>query len=378
MRPAASKVVQDALRHAAARLPELFAPTSRLLVGYSGGQDSTCLLQALVYLSREHGFWVAAAHVDHALRPTSAADAGRAVDLARAMGAEAHVRRVDVGMYRAGLKRASLQQAARAARYQALAGLAAELRADALVLAHTADDQAETMLLNLLRGAGLAGLAAMRLDDMLTVATLGPALAESADWPTPPPASVRLLRPLLRVERATTLAYCTERRLPIVEDPSNLGRAYTRNRVRHDLLPVLERFNPAVRTVLARAAELAADDLDALEVQAHALHEGLGAPDATSVRFGLGPWRVLPRAMQRRVLRVAVERLLGSLHDVPLGPVEDALDLLQEQHGRAERIYHLPRGVILAMGAESFVLHGPPGAADGDARIRREAERPSV
>src|SRR5438552_1202652 len=159
----ADEEVRRALRVAARRLPDLFAPGARLVVGFSGGQDSTCLLHAL---SRPRlKLDVVAAHVDHALRP----------------------------------------------------------------------DSAETVLLNLLRGAGLAGLAGMPLDETIEPRRLGPPLTEiSADFQTHP---LRLARPLLRVTRPATLAYCAEFGLPVIEDLSNLSRSYTRNRVRLDLLP---------------------------------------------------------------------------------------------------------------------------------------------
>src|SRR5207249_1329542 len=150
--------------------------------------------------------------------------------------------RVDVAAFR---HKRSLQDAARAARYQALAALVQQHEARALLVAHTLDDQAETVLLNLLRGASLRGLAGMRSDTALHNL----------------PLDVRVARPLLKIDRATTQAYCAFFGQPVVEDPSNQSRAYTRNRVRLDLLPVLERFNPAVRSVLSRTAELAADDV---------------------------------------------------------------------------------------------------------------------
>src|SRR5438552_2586492 len=120
---AAPDRVRAAIRSAAARLPDLFGPGCRLVVGFSGGQDSTCLLHALVRYAPHTE--LRAVHVDHALRAESASDARRVVDLAEGLGVPAEVVRVDVGAYRRGLKGWSVQQPARAARYQALAALAA-------------------------------------------------------------------------------------------------------------------------------------------------------------------------------------------------------------------------------------------------------------
>lgn len=342
--PREVEIVRRAVRTAAIRLPEVFAPRARLIVGFSGGQDSTCLLHALANAHRKLD--LLAVHIDHALRPESAAAAQRVAERAEALGVACRVVRVDVEGYRAGWKGASVQQAARAARYQALVAAACEREATAILVAHTADDQAETMLLNLLRGTALLGLAGMQMDGPLDVMRFGPPAAAGRS----PERGPRLVRPLLRVARATTLAYCMQLGLSIVEDASNQTRAYTRNRVRLDLLPVLEQFNPAVREVLARTAELAADDvalLDALAADAHASLR-------TDGHYHLARFRAQPRALQRRVLRLALQASGVSLVDVADSPLEDALDLLQT--GQPNQTYPLPNGVEVVINKETFML----------------------
>ena len=352
----AREEIRRAVRTAAARLPDLFAPGTRLLVGFSGGQDSSALLHVLAHSHRDLD--IVAAHVDHGLRAESGADAARVVEAARAIGVECVVKRVDVGAYRREMQGGSVQQAARSARYQALGSLVAEHRAAALLVAHTADDQAETLLLNLLRGTGLTGMSAMRIDETLELRRLGPQLLDLE----PSVAHVRVARPLLRVARATTLAYCAQFGLSIVDDASNQARAYTRNRVRLDLLPVLEQFNPAVRTVLARTADLAAEDDAALEAIVAELRAGFNSSFSTDDEGGydLRRWRDLPRAYQRRLLRIGLEEAAGDLADVADAPVEDALDLLQS--GQPKQTYHLPYGVELHIGTRVFTLR-PRGNA---------------
>jgi tRNA(Ile)-lysidine synthetase-like protein len=325
------------------------------VVGFSGGQDSTCLLHALIHSRLKLD--VVAAHVDHALRVDSAADGQRAAELARAIGAPIEIRRVDVAAYRRSLPGWSVQQAARAARYHALAAVAEQHAAAAVLVAHTADDRAETLLMNLLRGAGLAGLAALRMDETLDLARLGPPLTERSG--TVHPFRVRLARPLLGVARSITLAYCTESGLSVVEDASNQSRAFTRNRVRLDLLPALERFNPAVRSVLARTADLASDDLAALEAVVDQLQARLASrsqPDL--LEYPLELWHAQPRALQRRLLRRGLEELLGGVADVHASPVDDALDVLRS--GTPGQTYHLPHGVELCISSKAFSLrrHG--------------------
>jgi tRNA(Ile)-lysidine synthase len=342
--------VRRELRAAVVRLADVFGPGTRLVVGFSGGQDSSCLLHALVQTQPQ--LQLTAVHVDHALRADSADAARQVSDLASAIGVACDVTRIDVAAYRTTFRRASMQQAARAARYQALAAAADRHQAAALLVAHTADDQAETLLLNLLRGTGLLGLAGMRMDDTLDLARLGPPVASEFESNT----TLRLVRPLLRVPRAATLAYCAHFGLNVVEDASNRTRAYTRNRVRLDLLPLLEQFNPAIRTVLARTAELAGDDVAALD---HVVTE-LYARVAHDHEFDLLRFRAQPRALQRRLLRMGLEAVLGQLTDVPDAPIEDALDLVQT--GRAGQAYHLPYGVELCVRSEAFTLRLGGGA----------------
>ncbi|MCA1646912.1 MAG: tRNA lysidine(34) synthetase TilS [Chloroflexi bacterium] len=357
--PHARLAVERGLRAAAARLPDLFAPGTRLVVGFSGGQDSTCLVHALAH--SRLGLDVVAAHVDHGLRADSAEAARAVAQAGAAMGVSVAIHRVDLATYHRRLPGWSVQQAARAARYQVLAAVAQKTQAAAVLVAHTADDQAETLLINLLRGTGLVGLAGMRMDERIDLRRLGPALMlpEGDAHAAHAPEVMRLTRPLLSTSRATTLAYCTEVGLVLVEDPSNQSRTYTRNRVRLDLLPALERYNPAIRAVLARTADLAAEDVALLDALVDEVHLRLARnPAPELVEYDLRLWQAQPRGLQRRLLRRGLESLVGGLVDVRAAPIEDALDVLHA--GTAARTYHLPYGVELCLRAESFVLrlHG--------------------
>jgi len=279
------------------------------------------------------------------------------------MGVPVEVGRVEVAAYRRDLPGWSVQQAARAARYRLLAAAASEKRAAAVLVGHTADDQAETLLINLLRGTGMAGLAGMRIEETLALADLGPPVDLPEIYahlqPILEPQLIRVARPLLSVPRATTRAYCDHVGLTLVEDPSNQSRTYTRNRVRLDLLPVLEGFNPAIRSVLARTADLAGEDVAVLDALVDTLHTSLArCPQADVVEYDLPPWRAQPRALQRRLLRRGLASLLGGLVDVRAAPIDDALDLVQS--GSAAQTYHLPYGVELCVGSDTFILrlHG--------------------
>jgi tRNA(Ile)-lysidine synthase len=237
--PAELRLVADRAARAlgAAGVP---APGAGVAVAVSGGADSLALLHALRVLAGPRRWRLAVVTVDHGMRPGSAADAAFAADHAKALGLPARVCTLtpgDLARHRA----AGPEGAARAARYQALWPAADELGCPWLATGHTLDDQAETVLLQLLRGAGPDGLAAMAVR------------------------AGRLLRPLLGVRRAETRACCAAAGLAWREDPTNVGDGPLRNRVRHHLLPLLEELRPGATQALARTAALAADERDWLD-----------------------------------------------------------------------------------------------------------------
>ncbi len=216
------------VRRAAARALDrdgVLRPGETVVVACSGGPDSTALLDALARLAPPRGLRLHVAHVDHGLRPGSAAEAEPVGALAEARGLAFHALRVQLD------PGGSLQDRARSARHGALHRLATEVGATAIALGHTADDQAETVLMRALQGATPRSLRAMS------------------------PRDGTLARPLLRVWREQTAAYCAALGLPVVDDPSNADPRFLRSRVRHDLLPRLEEVFPAARRRLVALAE---------------------------------------------------------------------------------------------------------------------------
>jgi len=200
-------------------------PGEAVLIACSCGPDSTALLDALARLAPPRRLRLHVAHVDHGLRAGSAAEAGQVGALAAARGLPFHA--LDVHVDPGG----SLQDRARTARHQALRDCAAAVGATAIALGHTADDQAETVLMRALSGATPRALRAMS------------------------PRDGGLARPLLRVWRAQTIAYCAALSLPVLDDPSNADPRFLRSRVRHQLLPALEEVFPAARRRLVALAE---------------------------------------------------------------------------------------------------------------------------
>ncbi|MBI3629760.1 MAG: tRNA lysidine(34) synthetase TilS, partial [Candidatus Rokubacteria bacterium] len=237
--------VRDTIRRHA-----MLAGGEAVLVAVSGGADSVALLHVLAALAAELSLRLTVVHLDHGLRPDSAADAAFVESLARARGLPVVVDRIAVP------PGGSLEARAREARYAALRRHAARLGADRVALGHTADDQAETVLMRLLEGAGPRGLAGI------------------------PPVRGRYIRPLIETRRAGIVETLTAAGLTWREDPSNRDPKFLRNRIRHELLPLLaSTYNPAIVPALARAAALTRELL--AQVSAVAERELAAAPTLT-------------------------------------------------------------------------------------------------
>ena len=260
-------------------------PPGPLVVAVSGGTDSTALLLILAALRDEFSLVLHVAHFDHRARPRSAArDLAAVTALAERCGATLHA-----GTAEAAPKS---EDAARRARYAFLRRTATACGASAIATGHTRDDQAETVLLHLTRGSGLAGLAAMR------------------------PSREGVVRPLLTIGRVDTVAVCGVAGVTPREDPSNRSLAFARNRIRHRVLPELERLNPRVVEALARVADAAAGDEDALDRAARDLL--VAARDGETIALGrLGVGTLAERALTL-AWRAATGITLGSRHRAAL------------------------------------------------------------
>jgi tRNA(Ile)-lysidine synthase len=241
----------------AAALAAAISPGAHLVLGFSGGVDSIALLSILAGLATELRFSLRAVHVNHGISPNAPSWAAFCAAQCSRLGIPLEVEAVDIAPYR-GL---GLEGAARRARYEVLS----RADADFVVLAQHRDDQAETLLLRLLRGSGLRGLAAMS--------------------PSRPLAGTRarLLRPLLDVPRIEIEAYARSRALAWIEDESNADTVRRRNFLRHEVLPSLEKQFPAARAAMARAAANLGEAQDLLDALAQIDLDGCSDGDAIDV-----------------------------------------------------------------------------------------------
>lgn len=321
----------------------LIRPGDTLVVAVSGGVDSLTLLHVLNALRPAWKLALHVAHLDHGLRPDSSADAEHVRRLTERFKLPATIERRDVGAAcgRAGW---SLEDGARRVRYEFLLETARRCDAAAIALAHTADDQAETVLMRLLRGAGLLGLGAIRIRRAL-----------EERW---------LIRPLLLdVWRQDVAAYALRHRLAARDDPMNRDPRFLRSRVRHQLLPLLARdYNPNIKGALTHLAEQIRTDYEFLQSQADRRWKrtvktsrgtrGFTVPIAVFLRQ--------PKALQRRLIRRAIQ-----------GMTTDAGQLEYRHWLAVERLFlaqpagtvlDLPGGVQLVRESERVMIQ-PAGSS---------------
>lgn len=262
---------------------------TRVAVALSGGADSVALLFLLRDIAGAEGVHVAGAvHLNHQLRGADAdADEAFCRELAHALALPIDVERVDVAR-RARETAASIEHAAHTERHAFFDRAAARLGATAVAVAHTKDDQAETFLLRLLRGAGPRGLSGMH------------------------PRAGLVVRPLLETSRSDVRDFLRERRITFREDASNADLEIPRNRIRHELLPLLdERFAPGIVDVLVREAAIAREDAAFLDAAAQRAAERLTSKGAREVTLDVAALLAEPAAIARRVIRLAQQMVAG-------------------------------------------------------------------
>ena len=300
-------------------LQRLFRPGDTLVVAISGGADSTALLDLLVRLP-DYNLNLIVAHLNHCLRGAEAdADQEFCRGMAARYNVHFEVRRVDVKSMAAksGL---NLEDAGRRERIQFLDEIRTKYAAAAVVLAHHADDQAETVLMRLLRGSGMTGLSGM-------------AFRNGRGY----------VRPLLEISRAEIEQYLRGLGLEWRNDASNSDTVYLRNRIRHQLLPLLEEYNPAIRACLAATASVVSGDEELLVELTETAFDVACRVEDDGIVCSVAQLRTLNSALRRRVLRHAFRQLTGSLEGVSLRHI-DALCAMLDSDRPNSRL-SLPQAV---------------------------------
>ena len=287
----------------------LCPPGTRVLIGLSGGSDSVALLFLLRDLAENGGFSIAAvAHLNHQLRPTADRDERFCRDLAGRLGLRIVVKNDDVKGYARGRK-LSIEDAARRIRYDFMEHTADSLGAERIAVGHTQDDQAETFLLKLIRGAGLTGLGGIH------------------------PRRGRVIRPLLDISRADFRSFLVQRGESWIDDESNQDLANPRNRIRHVVLPELDcAANGPTRPGIARAAGLIREDAEWLDALAERRYVELTEESADGVTIEAAALLAEPVPVRRRVLLRALRRAAPE-REIGLDHVEAAMAALCGESG---------------------------------------------
>jgi len=293
-------------------------PDLTVLAAVSGGPDSMALLHLLRQMAEEKPLRIVAAHVNHRFREEeSAREAELVARAAQSWGIPLETAVIDLPSYIKETGR-NAQEAAREKRYAFFREAAGRHGADTLMLAHHADDQAETVLMRIIRGTGVSGLAGI------------PQRRKEGN--------LELVRPLLRITKKELLAYCQRNGVPYATDSSNFSRKYVRNTVRLDVLPALRKMNPKVDEALVRLADLAAADDDYLEKEAARHLEGTAAFSGGGWRVDLKRFGALHIALQRRIVQLILKYSSESWYSLAYRKVDDLLEAMTDRQKTVRRM----------------------------------------
>ncbi|MBU4304314.1 MAG: tRNA lysidine(34) synthetase TilS [Candidatus Omnitrophica bacterium] len=310
------------------RAERLFCRRDRILIGVSGGPDSVCLLSLLLYLSKSYHFKLAVAHVNHCLRgKESDADELFVRKLALKCGLPFFSVKEDVSKIAAGEKM-SLEDAARKIRYDFFLRVCLQEKINKIALAHSRDDQAETVLMRILRGTGITGLCAMQRKSRLS--------------------GISIIRPLLDIEKKEILRYSKQHRLASRIDSSNLERDFFRNKVRLDVLPFLSKFNPQISQNLFHLGENAKEVEVFLQAEidkayAKLIHNGHNA----GLVMRRDKFLRLAAALRKGVIRRAIEAIKGDLKDIEYKHIQLIEDMAAAYKHISLNAVDLPGNVLI-------------------------------
>ncbi|PAV39535.1 tRNA lysidine(34) synthetase TilS [Megasphaera sp. ASD88] len=291
------------------RQHSLFQPGETILIACSGGPDSLALLDILARLRPAYDLRLAVCYVHHGIREAADEEVPFVRQEAEKRACPFICRRTDVPAL-AAQERASLEAVGRRERYRLLREEKDRLGAAAIAVAHHQDDQAETVLLHLLRGSGLAGLGAMR------------------------PQAGDVVRPLLGITRGEIDAYVKERNLTPRHDETNDSVQFTRNRIRLELLPALRQYNPSVVGDLNRLAQIAQAEDDCMAQWASRLYEAHVRPCPGGAGVEKKWFLSQPAALQRRLVRLLCRNATGTERDIPFHYVETIRELACKGAGK--------------------------------------------
>jgi tRNA(Ile)-lysidine synthase len=300
---------------------QLIEPGELVLLAFSGGVDSTALLHILLSFKEEINFKLALAHFNHMIRGEEAdKDENFVRDVAEKEGLKLEIGRYDVPML-AKKQSLSLEDAARKARYEFLFRTAQKLNAQKIAIAHNRGDKAETFLINLLRGSGAKGLSGMK------------------------PVQHKIIRPLLECQRGEIEQFLKKRHIQYRIDSTNIDTKYIRNRIRHNLIPYLEKqFNQNIESILVHEADIIAEEDNYLQAEARKIFDKISEIDEKESHFKINSLIELHKALQRRILRLAIQHIKVDLKRITWSHINDIIQIFIAPSNEAK--ITLPQGII--------------------------------
>jgi tRNA(Ile)-lysidine synthase len=312
------------------RKHSMLSGEEKVLAGISGGPDSVCLLHILNGLKEQFGIVLYAVYIDHGLRPD---ETGRETefcrDLSAGLGIPFITKAVAVKSY-AKEQKMNPQEAARKLRYMAFEETAYESGCHKIALGHTADDQAETLLMNLFRGSGSTGLAGI------------------------PPVRKNIIRPLIDVERKEIDKYLADSQILHMTDSSNLKKDYLRNRIRLSFMPLVRELNPDITRTLSQTASLFRDEERYFEIiVTKTLMKLISRKTGSRIELFLAPFESMDKVIMRRVLRRAIDSTAG-LRGISFIHIEDITDLVK--CGKPGDRLYLPKGIRAIKGYSTLII----------------------
>jgi tRNA(Ile)-lysidine synthase len=312
----------------------MLKPKDSVLIGVSGGPDSVALLHILFKLAPCFSIRLGVAHLNHCLRQNdSDKDAKFVESLAATLDLPCYVQKRDVRRYQRK-NRLSLEEAARCVRYEFLGDIASSHQYDKIALGHHADDNAELVLMNLFRGTGTLGLSGI-----------------------PPKRNDRIIRPLIALNRADILDFLDQKRLKCIFDRSNADTRHLRNRIRHDLIPVLKTaYNPNISRTLNRLSSIIRSEEEWIEEMVHPFFEKVVLRvRKNSIELSVPKLIGYHTALQRRVIRMALAKSKGDLRRIGFANIDAVIDLLvkNSSFGRID----LPAGMRIRKDQDSIHIY---------------------
>ena len=323
---------------------QMLSPGERVVVGVSGGPDSIALLHILYSLKDKWNLSLVVAHLNHLLRgKESEEDAIFVSEFARALELPCYVETQDVRSFMKQEKR-SLQEAARLLRYRFFARVAHKTGAQKIGVGQNADDQIETFILNLLRGSGLTGLGAIPFQRPLT----------SSELEGKENHNLLVIRPLLNIHRKEIEGYLSEKGISFREDSSNIKPIYLRNRIRQELLPLLTKYNPAIKEILLQTIQILQQEENYRLVVINQIWPQLTTSEPSKISLHKQKFLRLPLLLQRRLLREAIFRIKGDLHGIEFRHIEEIIKMAQ--CGNTGTSINLPQGLTVKKDYQTLVI----------------------